>query len=165
METTRPEGAGDDQVGPESQLVMLERLQDAAEAEAWMPPTPRWHAPLLATGLGGYGLVISGPGEIWAVLGAIVGGVAIVVGFIDQIRRQRAWPRRIRKPFRVLAFYAFICVAVYLTVGAWASIGWPSTWPMQMVTLGAAWLITAMVLTAGIEITNRMRNRWGLSPQ
>lgn len=144
---------------PQAQLAMLATIQDATEVEAWMPPTPVWHAPVLATAIAGLALINNGP-EGWATTGAVVGGVALAVSVVDQLRRQRVLPRRMRKPLRAFAFYGFILVVSYIIAMAWDAIDLPDGSAQTALALAGAWLATTVVFALGITITNRARNRW-----
>lgn len=149
---------------PRAQLDMLQAAQDATEVEAWMPPTPLWHAPLLATAIAGIALINSDAGN-WAIAGAVVGGVALVVGLVDQYRRRRASPRGMRKPFRVLVFYGFIVLVTLGILQLWSTVELNEPSARTATTLIGAWLATTAVFAIGITITERTRNRWTSSPQ
>lgn len=138
---------------------MLEAVQDATEAEGWMPPTPIWHAPILATALAGFALVNDGP-DGWAVAGVLVGGLAALFAIVDQARRRRVTPRRMTRPARVVAFYGFILVVSGAIVIAWGALELSDSSGRAAVMLVAAWLATTAAFAVGISITDRMRARW-----
>ncbi len=143
---------------------MLETIRDATEAEAWMPPTPVWHAPILATAIAGFALINNGPAG-WATAGAVIGGIALAFAVVDQRRRRRASPRRLRKPLRALAFYGFILVVSYGITVAWSVIDLPDRSGQSALTLAGAWLATTVAFGLGITMTNRARDHWAESPQ
>ncbi len=147
---------------PQAQLAMLETIQDATEAEAWMPPTPLWHAPLLSTSIAGLALFRDGPAG-WAIAGGVVGGVAVVFAAWDQLRRRRATPRRMAKPLRPLAFYGIILAVTFVIVATWGMIDVPDRSGPAVLALIGAWLATTVAFAVGIATTNRMRNRWAAS--
>ncbi len=138
---------------------MLAAVQNATEVEAWMPATPIWHAPVLAAAIAGYAVAVEGP-EGWRIPAAVVAGIALLVGLVDQIRRQRISPRRMRKPLRLVAFYGFMLVVIAAIAGLWFSIDWSANLGMQLLTLVGGWLATTAAFAVGISTTDRMRNHW-----
>ena len=160
---TTTEGRNGDEMDPQAQLAMLKTVQDATEAEAWMPPTPLWHAPVLATAIAGLALINDGP-DGWAIPGAVIGAIAVAFGIVDQLRRRRASPRRIRKPLRAVAFYGFILVVTYCILAMWGAIDLPDSAGQAAPVAFGAWLATTMIFALGIAVTDRMRNRWTESP-
>ena len=159
---TATEGRSEGELDPQAQLEMLEAVQDATEAEAWMPATPVWQAPVLATAIAGIAMVNNGP-EGWALTGAVIGGLAALFAAMDQLRRQRVLPRRIRKPLRVLPFYGVIVVVTLGLVDMWGQIDFPASAGRAAGVVFGAWLVTTAVFLLGITATNWMGKRWGVA--
>ncbi len=139
---------------------MLDDVQNAVEVEAWMPPTPVWQAPLLALFIAGMTLPNSNVSFGWAVGSLVLGVMALVVCFVDQLRRQRVMPRRLRRPLRVLVFYGFMLVMALAVVAVWSRIDWPTGFWLQLFAVVSAWVATSAVIAAGIATTNRLRDHW-----
>lgn len=129
-----------------------------------MPPTPVWHAPILATAIAGLTLANNGP-DGWAIPGTAIGSVALTFGFLDQLRRQRASPRRIRRPLRVLTFCGFIVAVSCAVVLLWGRIDLPDRSIRSTLTMVGAWIATVAVFAIGITTTNRVRQRWTGPPR
>jgi len=152
----------DHELDPQSQLAMLATVQDAAEAEAWMPPTPIWHAPVLATAFAGLYLINTDRAGL-ADLGAVVGFLAVGIAIVDQIRRQRVVPRRLSKPRRALGFYGFMAAVALGLALLWSRIELPSGSTKATLVLFGAWPTTTAILIFGIATTNRLSGRWTAS--
>lgn len=161
METETRAG-NEDELDAQAQLAMLASVQDATEIEGWMPPTPVWHAPLLATAVAG-GALLNSTADVWPRAGAIIGGIALIIGVSDQLRRQRVIPRRTKKPLRILAFYGFAMIVTFVIAGLWFMIDWPADLAPRVLTLLGAWLTTTLVFALGITTTNWARNSWAES--
>ncbi len=162
METAT--GRHGEDLDPRAQLAMLDNVRVAAEAEAWMTPTPIWHAPLLATAFAGLHLVYDGR-DYWADIGAVVGFLAIGLAMADQIRRQRVVPKRLGKPRRALMFYGVMAVVTVGVIVLWSQVELPDRSARAALALLGGWLATTTVFALGITTTNRLHNRWTASPR
>lgn len=160
---TASSGDEDNAPDPQTQRAMLEKVQDITDAEGWMPPTPVWQAPILATAIAGLAMMNNGPSG-WALAGAIVGPIAFVVAFVDQMRRQRVVPRRPRKPVRPILFYGFILAVALVVTLAWRTLSVPDHSARSALILAGAWSVTAVVFAIGITVSNQMRDRWTRQP-
>ena len=164
METeTRPTNGPD--FDPEQQLDELRRASDVATIEAWLPPTPVWHAPLLSLAL--VAVALLGTGNTgWQLFGLIAGGAALVFGLWDTFRKRKATPRRMGKPWRIFVFYFIIVVVSLMLVNLIdgtidnAFDRWPDSMPMQLLTITGVWLVGAVLFAIGVATTNTIRDRW-----
>ncbi len=138
---------------------MLDEVENAMEVEGWMPATPVWHAPFLAILIIALGIFYNGPAE-WQVPAALVGFVVVVGGLADQLRRQRAKPRRLRRPWRLLTWYGVIGTVSIALFMAWDAVSWPAERVSRIAILVGGWLLTTGALGIGITVTNRMGDYW-----
>ncbi|MGH1489126.1 MAG: hypothetical protein ACRBK7_06975 [Acidimicrobiales bacterium] len=158
MESTR-KLMDEEEIDAQAQLAMLASVQNATEVEAWMPATPVWHAPLLAASIAGFAVFSGGP-DGWQMVALVIGVAALLIGVVDQRRRQGVSPRRTRKPLRVIAFYGVVAFVTYCTLALWSLVDWSPDLRPRPLTLLGAWLATTLLFAVGITITNRMRGRW-----
>ena len=145
---------------PQAQLALLKKVQDATEVEAWMPTTPLWHAPLMATFFAAFHVQMSNLPESWHGWATALSWIVLGVGLVDSIRRQRVLPRRLRRPARAIGFYLYIIAVVVAILMAWGLIDWPQSTAGSLLVLIVAWLVTTVVIGAGMMLTNRLRDQW-----
>ncbi len=158
--------ASDEQpLDPISQLEMLQQVQNATEVDGWIPPTPVWHAPLLAATIISMAIVSSGDPEGWRPIALVVGAIALTIGLGDQIRRQRVMPRRLTKPLRVVAFYLFIFLVTLAISIPWFNVEWPAGTGARLVWLIGGWVLTTAIFALGVFVGNRVRNQWAGAPR
>lgn len=157
-------------IDPADQLRQLQNAQDAAAVEAWVPPTPLWHAPLLATLIVALPVALGGPSGL-RLPAFVVGAVVAAFGVWDANRRRTARPRSMRKPVRVLAFYVVIVttsiVIARFTGGAVTEISeaWAERREVAALALVGVWLLATAAFAIGVHATNTWRDRWVKSAQ
>ena len=150
---------------PATQLKELRNAQDAAAVEAWVPPTPLWHAPLLGLFVVSIAALIEGPTEL-RIPALFVAGVTAAFGFWDSLSRRNARPRGLRKPFRINAFVlATIAIPWLLLAATSAAVAevadsWSSQPGSAVFMLIGIWLMTSVLFVASIWTTNTWRNKW-----
>lgn len=153
-EKDRIEGEG---VDPSSDLALLRQMNQAVEAETWLPRSELWLAPLPALGIVGIvGMDAFRDGPTGAAVGsAMVGVMAFVVAAVSAVRRRRVRPAGPSIPRRTAVPLAFILLVSWLILRAWDLLTWSDD--SRVLWLVGGWLATTLVLAASMAITNRWR--------
>lgn len=153
----------EDDVNPQALLGVLENSQAAAVSESLWPLNPLWHGPLLALAMWGILAFSWDQTSPTGLLGLAVVPITLYFTGFQYMRQRKTRGARPTGAMvaKLLVMFAVVCVVTISILIGWGQtvyrFGDPAPGPVAIVV---GLLISSVVTTMGISITNMLSRHW-----